>query len=85
MKLNKKAIRYYHKNWKLFLHLLLRTKRFGVNNQWWNDFDSIFGLSIWKIILRIITIRPLIIEWNKIKFRIIACHFLTDEKKELLY
>lgn len=82
MKIDKKAIAYYRKNWKLFFHLLLRTKRFGVNNQWWNKYDSIFGLPTYKIILRIITIRPLIIEWSKIKFRAVACHFITDEEKE---
>ena len=64
MKINKEAIKYYKKNWKMFLHLLLRTKRFGVNNKWWNDYDSIFGLSTCKIIWRIITIKPLIIEWS---------------------
>lgn len=81
MKINIKAIRYYKQNWKIFLHLLLRTKRFGVNNKWWNDFDSIFGLPTHKIIWRILTIKPLIIEWKKIKFRAVDCHFMTDEEK----
>ena len=84
MKINKKAIRYYKQNWKLFLHLLLRTKRFGVNNKWWNEFDSLFGLPTWKIIWRIITVRPLLTEWTKIKFRVVACHFMTDEEKETM-
>lgn len=43
---------------------------------------SIFGLPTYKIIWRIITVKPLIIEWRKIKFRAVACHFLTDEEKE---
>lgn len=30
------------KNWKLIIHLLLGTKRFGVNNRWSEGFDSIF-------------------------------------------
>jgi hypothetical protein len=84
MKTDKKSITYYYKNWKLFTHLLLRTKKFGVNNQWWNKYDSIFGLPTMKIIWRIITIRPLIIEWIKIKFRIVACHFISDEQKQLI-
>jgi hypothetical protein len=84
MKINKKAIIYYKQNWKLFLHLLLRTKKFGVNNQWWNKYDSIFGLPTIIIIWRIILIKPLIIEWRKIKFRIVACHFITDEEKEII-
>lgn len=24
-------------------HIFLRTKRFGVNNRWWANFDSLFG------------------------------------------
>lgn len=44
MNINEKSLKYYKKNWKIFLHLLLRTKRFGVNNEWWNHYDSIFGL-----------------------------------------
>jgi len=30
------------KNWKLIVHLLLNTKRFGVNNQRKSNFDSNF-------------------------------------------
>jgi len=78
------SLRYYSKNWKLFIHLLLRSKRFGVNNKWWNEFDSLFGLPTWKIMIRIITIRPLITEWTKIKFRVVACHFMTDEEKKII-
>ena len=84
MKFNKKSIKYYKKNWKIFLHLLLRTKKFGVNNKWCNEYDSIFGLPIEIIIFRILTIKPLINEWNKIKFRAVACHFMTDEEKETI-
>jgi hypothetical protein len=84
MKINTYSLKYYKKNWKIFLHLLLRTKRFGVNNKWWNDFDSIFGLSTIRILWRIILIKPLIVEWTKIKFRIVACHFITDEEKNIV-
>ncbi len=31
--------------WKSLLHIFLRTKRFGVNDVTWNDFDSIMGYS----------------------------------------
>ena len=39
---------YVLQNWKLILHLLFRTYRFGVNNEWWSKFPSIFGLPVWK-------------------------------------
>lgn len=75
---------YYKENWKVFLHLLLRTKRFGVNNKWWNDFDSLFGLPTYRIILNIILVAPLLEEYKKIKFRATACHFMTDEEKSFV-
>ena len=31
------------KNWKLIVHLLLGTSRFGVNNQWTSSFGSILA------------------------------------------
>jgi hypothetical protein len=36
------------KNWKLGIHLLFRTYHFGVNNEWWVKYRSIFGLPFYK-------------------------------------
>ena len=33
-------------NWKLFIHLLFRTYHFGVNNEWWSNISSIFGVPV---------------------------------------
>ena len=82
--LTKKQFKFYFKNWKIFIHLLLRTKRFGVNNKWLEDFDSIFGLPTYKIIWRIIKIYPLFLEFDMIKFRAVGCHFMTDEEKLMM-
>lgn len=62
---------------------MFRTKRFGVNNKWWCDFDSRFGISIGKRIRWLITIRPLIENYKMVRFRATACHFLCDEHKDL--
>ncbi|SLM28994.1 conserved hypothetical protein [Desulfamplus magnetovallimortis] len=40
-----KKIKYILENWKMILHLLFRTKRFGVNNMEWSQQDSLFGQS----------------------------------------
>ncbi|MFH1608622.1 MAG: hypothetical protein ABH951_01225 [Patescibacteria group bacterium] len=84
MKITRKHLKFYHKNWKMFVHLLLRTKRFGVNNKRWNDFDSPFGFSMIKIIWRVIRVYPLVEEFRMIKFRAVACHFMTDEEKDMM-
>lgn len=41
-------LKYYIQNWKLGIHLLFRTYRFGVNNDWWSPYDSMFGLPFRK-------------------------------------
>lgn len=76
--------RYMLDNWKIFIHLLFRTKRFGVNNHWWNYFDSGFGLPWYKIIIRILLIYPLFETYTEIKFRAIACSFLSEKTNKLI-
>ena len=53
MKFDKEARAYYKKHWKLAVHLILRTKRFGMNNEWWGPYPGsmIFGDPLWKVIL----------------------------------
>jgi len=36
------SVVYVARHWKLIVHLLLGTRRFGVNNQRWSSFDSLF-------------------------------------------
>lgn len=38
-----KKINYILENWKMIVHLLFKTKRFGVNNRQWSNHPSIFG------------------------------------------
>lgn len=66
MHLNK--LLYFRQNWKLCLHLVLRTKHFGVNNQLWSTFPSMWGWS-WPKILWALTIRPIISNYKQMKFR----------------
>jgi len=56
-------------NWKLIIHLLFRTKYFGVNNEWHSSFPSIFGWPWQKIIWGILTIRPIYTNYQMMKFR----------------
>ncbi|MEA2061423.1 MAG: hypothetical protein U9P10_13140 [Thermodesulfobacteriota bacterium] len=39
----KQKIKYILDNWKLIIHLLFKTKHFGVNNTFWFPHDSIFS------------------------------------------
>jgi len=74
----KARLKYMFKHWKIGVHFIFRTKRFGVNNKWWSKFDSIFGASFWQR-LRIIN------NWKMMKFRAGKLHFLGDESYRLLF
>jgi len=85
VKLNKKRIKYFLKNWKTGVHLIFLTKRFGVNNKWWFPYDSGFGCSIKRRIWEILTIRPIINNYRRMKHRAGALHFLSNEDFELAF
>ena len=78
--ITKQSLSYMRKNWKLGFHLIIRTKRFGVNNQWWWHDGSLFGLPLYKIIWRIVTIKQLITDLQMVWFRARACKFMTAEE-----
>ena len=78
--------RYLFDHWKLGVHLLFRTKRFGVNNKWRSPFDSIFGRSFKRQLLDVITIRPIMWNYRHMKLRAGSlAHFLTDEDFALAF
>ncbi len=76
----KRRIKYYLKHWKVGVHLMFRTKRFGVNNQWWNNYDSMWGYSNIRKLFHILNIKQFIKNYKHMKLRAgTMCHFLTDE------
>ena len=64
---------YIKKNWKLIIHLLLGTYYFGVNNQWWVDFPSMFGKP-WYLKINPFQIRR---NYKGMEFRAVACYFVA--------
>jgi len=65
----KRKMEWCLENWKLGVHLILKTKRFGVNNEWWCKFDSMFGVSFCKRMWMLIRIYPIIDNYKQMKFR----------------
>jgi len=74
---NWKGICFIYKNWRTFVHLVLKTKRFGVNNQWRSPFGSILGLDTKQIIWSILKVRPVIINYRLMRIRAEDLGFLT--------
>jgi len=72
-------------NWKLIIHLLFRTRRFGVNNEWWSYFDSkIFGVHWLQICWDVIRIRPIINNYKLMKYRA-SMGFIDQKNYEMLF
>ncbi len=81
-----KVNRYILGQWKLGIHLCLRTQRFGVNNQWWSSFSSMFGTPWWIQLWAIFTVFPLVRNYRTMKWRAGGgIHMMTDERYERMF
>ena len=85
MAVNYQGVKFIIQNWKLIIHLLFKTNRFGVNNQWSSNFDSIFGgWTVGQRIINTIKIKPIIFNYQFAKYRAVSCGFLSRESCEAL-
>lgn len=68
-------------NWKMIIHFLFTTYKFGVNNEWWCDFKSIFGRPWYR------RINPYTIWQNYLgmRFRVKACYFVPTHVGNRLF
>jgi len=74
-------IKFIFQNWKLFIHLLFRTYHFGVNNEWYSQVESIFGLPI-KQRFKYNQIKQNIV---MMKIRGFDLYFLAPPERKILY
>lgn len=84
-KTKKRKIIYFLKHWKIGIHLVLQTKRFGVNNKWWSKYDGIMGVSTLRILWNLIRIYPIIRNYKLMKFRAIKLGFLSIKECMILW
>ena len=77
--------KYIFLNWKQGYHLLVRTNRFGVNNKLWGTYKSILGIPVWKQILSIILIYPIVKNYKAMKIRAIDLGLLHPRTTKLLW
>ncbi len=79
-------IKYFVKHWKMGVHLLFYTKRFGVNNQWWSDFDGYFSWTLEQRIINILKVKPIISNFQRMKMRMSpGFGFVSKETWDKLY
>jgi len=62
-------IKYGMKYWRLAIHLLFKTKYFGVNNLWWASQPSAIGWHWYQILFGILTVMPIIRNYQSLKVR----------------
>lgn len=77
----KARLEYLCQNWKLIVHLLFSTYRFGVNNEWWSTYDSMFG----RPLLERIMLFTICDNYLMMRFRAEACHSVGDKKSAMLF
>lgn len=56
-------------HWKVGVHLLFRTRHFGVNNEWWSKGRSVMGLPLYRQIINAALIFPLLKNYRMMKIR----------------
>ncbi|GAB6034398.1 hypothetical protein [Galenea microaerophila] len=57
------------KYWRLAIHLIFKTKHFGVNNRWWVQQPSAIGWHWWQILWGILTIMPIWRNYQSLQVR----------------
>ena len=68
-------------NWKLIVHLLLKTKRFGVNNNWCSSFESTI-LGSWtrrEMLVGLLKVSPIVHNYKLARFRAVYLYFLHPQ------
>ncbi len=78
-------VNYLLKNWKIGVHLLFRTKRFGVNNERWSTFDSMFGVSMSQRLWDMARIWPIVRNYKMMKLRAIQLNFVDTNICTILW
>ncbi len=60
---------YARQYWRLAIHLVFKTKHFGVNNLWWSTQPSAIGWHCAQIFWGILTIMPIVRNYQSLKVR----------------
>ena len=77
---------FIRKHWKLGMHLVFKTRRFGVNNKGWECFDSLWGLPLYRVIMRALLLVPLIHSYRAMKNRMdVSIGFVPEEEFDLAF
>ena len=68
-------------NWKLGTHLVFHTKRFGVNNEWWSQNDSVIGWETKDIVWGVLTVKPIVVSLKAMLIRAFCLGLMAPEER----
>ncbi|GAU08419.1 hypothetical protein [Desulfoplanes formicivorans] len=81
-----RKLRFALAHWRIGVHLVLRTRHFGVNNQWWEGrFASVLGKPLWLVLLRMVMVYPLIRDYRFVRVRMTAMGMIHPDESEVLF
>ncbi len=75
--------RFALRHWRLAIHLIFKTRHFGVNNRWWVSQPSSIGWHPWQILWGVLTVMPIVRNWQSMKVRSCIGWMPHDECKAL--
>ncbi|BBN59467.1 hypothetical protein [Hydrogenovibrio marinus] len=67
--MNKAQLTFGLKYWRLAIHLIFKTKHFGVNNLWWARQPSAIGWHWYEICWGILTVMPIWRNYQSLRVR----------------
>jgi hypothetical protein len=67
--MNKIEIKFAKQYWRLAIHLIFKTKHFGVNNLWWASQPSAIGWHWYQVVFSILTVMPIVRNYQSLKVR----------------
>ncbi len=67
--MNKMTVQYAIKYWRLVIHLVFKTKHFGVNNLWWSKQPSSIGWHWYQQLWGLLTVMPIVRNIQSLKVR----------------
>ena len=70
--MHKSLLLYVLSHWRFILHLIFKTRYFGVNNQWWSAHPSAVSWTWRQRLVAIITVNPIIQNIQSMRFRAFA-------------
>lgn len=73
---------YFLQHWKLIIHILMKTKHFGVNNHWWSRYPSYLGIAWYQQLINLLLIFPIVQSYKAMRMRALSGWAPNEQAKQ---